>query len=176
MEATLEAVKREGRGKNEANRLRASGRIPGVVYGTASKGKAPEGVAVAVDPKALLRILHSDSGANTLITLKLDGGAVAGDGQGISARPDHASPAARGLLSARDGQGDHRHGADRRQGRAEGRQAAGRPARLRHARHPGAVPADGHPRAHRRGRERVDAPRVDPRARTGGRSEVEGGH
>jgi large subunit ribosomal protein L25 len=31
-------------------------------------------VAVAVDPKALLRILHSDSGANTLITLKLDGG------------------------------------------------------------------------------------------------------
>ena len=74
MEATLEAVKREGRGKNEANRLRTSGRIPGVVYGTPSKGKAPEGVAVAVDPKALLRILHSDSGANTLITLSLDGG------------------------------------------------------------------------------------------------------
>jgi large subunit ribosomal protein L25 len=74
MEATLEAVTREGRGKNEANRLRASGRIPSVVYGTASKGTAPEGVAVAVDPKALLRILHSDSGANTLITLKLDGG------------------------------------------------------------------------------------------------------
>ena len=74
MEATLEAVMREGRGKNDANRLRASGRIPSVVYGTASKGKAPEGVAVAVDPKALLRILHSDSGANTLITLKLDGG------------------------------------------------------------------------------------------------------
>ncbi len=73
MEATLEAVMREGRGKNEANRLRASGRIPSVVYGTPSKGKAPEGVAVAVDPKALLRILHSDSGANTLITLKLEG-------------------------------------------------------------------------------------------------------
>jgi large subunit ribosomal protein L25 len=74
MDATLEVVRREGRGKNEANRLRASGRIPGVVYGTGSKGKAPEGVAVAVDPKALLRILHSDSGANTLITLNLDGG------------------------------------------------------------------------------------------------------
>jgi large subunit ribosomal protein L25 len=73
MEATLEVVRREGRGKNEANRLRAAGRIPGVVYGTGSKGKAPEGVAVAVDPKALLKILHSDSGANTLITLKLDG-------------------------------------------------------------------------------------------------------
>jgi large subunit ribosomal protein L25 len=74
MEATLEAVKREGRGKNEANRLRAAGKIPAVVYGTRKDGKAPEGVAVAVDPKTVLRILHSDSGANTLINLKLDGG------------------------------------------------------------------------------------------------------
>ena len=74
MDATLEAVKREGRGKNEANRLRASGKIPAVVYGTSKEGKAPTGVAVAVDPKEMLRILHSDTGANTLITLKLDGG------------------------------------------------------------------------------------------------------
>ncbi len=73
MEATLEAVKREGRGKNEAHRLRASGRIPAVVYGARRDGQAPEGVAVAVDPKVLLRILHSDSGANTLISLKVDG-------------------------------------------------------------------------------------------------------
>ena len=74
MDATLEAVKREGRGKNEANRLRASGRIPAVVYGTPRDNKAHEAVAVAVDPKAVLRILRSDSGANTLINLKLDGG------------------------------------------------------------------------------------------------------
>ena len=74
MDATLEAVKREGRGKNEANRLRASGKIPAVVYGTRKEGKTPEGVAVAVDPKEMLRILHSDTGANTLITLRLDGG------------------------------------------------------------------------------------------------------
>ena len=73
MDATLEAVKREGRGKNEANRLRAGGKIPAVFYGPGKGGKAPEGVAVAVDPKAVLRILHSDSGANTLINLKLDG-------------------------------------------------------------------------------------------------------
>jgi large subunit ribosomal protein L25 len=73
MDATLEAVKREGRGKNEANRLRAAGRIPAVVYGTRQGSKAPEGVAVAVDPKAVLRILHSDSGANTLISLKVEG-------------------------------------------------------------------------------------------------------
>lgn len=74
MDATLEAVKREGRGKNEANRLRASGRIPAVVYGQRREGQAPQGVPVGVDPKALLRILHSESGANTLISLKLDGG------------------------------------------------------------------------------------------------------
>src|SRR5687767_1163696 len=73
MDATLDVVKRDGRGKNEARRLRASGRLPAVVYGARNEGKAPEGVPVAVDPKALLRILHSDSGANTLISLKVDG-------------------------------------------------------------------------------------------------------
>ena len=74
MEVTLEAVKRDGRGKNEARRLRVSGRVPAVVYGARKEGQAPEGIPVAVDPKAVLRILHSDSGANTLISLKLDGG------------------------------------------------------------------------------------------------------
>ena len=66
MEATLQAEKRDGRGKNEARRLRASGRIPAVVYG-AEKNKALE---IAVDPKVLLRILHSESGVNTLIGLQ----------------------------------------------------------------------------------------------------------
>jgi large subunit ribosomal protein L25 len=70
MDATLKAEKRDGRGKNEARRLRAGGRIPAVVYG-AEKGKAVE---IAVDPKSLLRILHSESGVNTLIGLQLDGG------------------------------------------------------------------------------------------------------
>jgi large subunit ribosomal protein L25 len=64
--ATLKIEKREGRGKNEARRLRARGRIPAVLYG-AEKGKALE---IAVDPKALLRILHSESGVNTLIGLE----------------------------------------------------------------------------------------------------------
>ena len=73
MEATLEAVKREGRKKNQANRLRATGQIPAVVYGLGKDGRPPEGVALAVDPKAVLRILHSDSGANTLINLRVDG-------------------------------------------------------------------------------------------------------
>ncbi|HSC26491.1 MAG TPA: 50S ribosomal protein L25 [Vicinamibacterales bacterium] len=72
MEATLQAERREGRGKNEARRLRAGGRIPAVLYGV-EKGKAVE---ISVDPKALLRILHSESGANTLIGLSLDGGST----------------------------------------------------------------------------------------------------
>src|SRR5512145_649161 len=70
MEATLQAEKRETRGKNEARRLRAQGRIPAVVYGV-EKGKATE---IAVDPKVLMRILHSESGVNTLIGLNLEGG------------------------------------------------------------------------------------------------------
>src|SRR5215510_1444345 len=73
MEATLEAVKREGRRKNEANRLRAAGQIPAVVYGARRDGQKPEGVAISVDPKEVLRILHSESGANTLINLKVEG-------------------------------------------------------------------------------------------------------
>jgi large subunit ribosomal protein L25 len=66
MDAVLQAEKRETRGKNEARRLRAAGRIPAVVYG-AGKDKAVE---IAVDPKVLLRILHSESGVNTLIGLE----------------------------------------------------------------------------------------------------------
>ena len=73
MDATLEAVKREGRRKNEANRLRASGKVPAVFYGPDKSGKAKDAVAVSVAPQAVMRILHSDSGANTLINLKLDG-------------------------------------------------------------------------------------------------------
>lgn len=69
MEATLEATRRDQFGRNNAGRLRRSGRIPAVLYGGASR----EGEPVAVDPKALMQILHSDSGVNTLIALKLEG-------------------------------------------------------------------------------------------------------
>ena len=74
MEAnTLEAVKRGTRGKNEARRLRAAGKIPAVVYGAQKEGETGINVPVAVDPKPLLRILHSRSGVNTLITLQVEG-------------------------------------------------------------------------------------------------------
>ncbi len=54
--------------KNAARRVRASGRIPAIVYG-AKKDSVP----VTVDPKQIGRILHSDSGHNTVFDLKVGG-------------------------------------------------------------------------------------------------------
>ncbi len=53
------------RGKNEARRVRAAGRIPAVLYGA----KKPT-IALVVDPKEMLRILHSESGHNTIFDLQ----------------------------------------------------------------------------------------------------------
>jgi large subunit ribosomal protein L25 len=69
MEAILEATSRDTFGKNEARRTRRDGQVPAVLYGD---GK--DATPIAVPPKALLRILHSESGQNTLISLKLPGG------------------------------------------------------------------------------------------------------
>ena len=66
----VEAQAREdsSRGKNEARRLRAKGRVPAVVYGA----KKPS-LAVSVDPKQISRILRSESGHNTIFELQLNG-------------------------------------------------------------------------------------------------------
>jgi len=69
MEAILEASARDTFGKNEARRTRRDGKVPAVLYGGDTKNATP----IAVDPRELLRILHSESGANTLISLKLSG-------------------------------------------------------------------------------------------------------
>jgi large subunit ribosomal protein L25 len=74
MDAVLDAVTRNTRGKNEARRLRAAGQIPAVLYGAQKAGDSPAPEPVAVDPKPFMRILHSASGLNTLITLKVQGG------------------------------------------------------------------------------------------------------
>jgi large subunit ribosomal protein L25 len=69
MEAILEAQTRDTFGKNEARRTRREGRVPAVLYGGDGGGATP----IAVAPKALLKILHSEAGQNTLISLKLGG-------------------------------------------------------------------------------------------------------
>jgi large subunit ribosomal protein L25 len=66
------ATPREGKfNKNAARRVRVAGKIPAVVYGAGQ-----ESVAVAVDPKVITRILHSDSGHNTIFDLNVEGSAA----------------------------------------------------------------------------------------------------
>ena len=67
-EITITAELRDSRGKNEARRLRAGGKIPAVVYGARQ-----EPVAVAVSPKDLNRILRSKSGHNTIFNVDIQG-------------------------------------------------------------------------------------------------------
>ena len=58
----------EQRGKNEAKRLRARGRIPAIVY---AAGK--ENVAVSVSPRELAAVFKTGAAENTLVDLELDG-------------------------------------------------------------------------------------------------------
>jgi large subunit ribosomal protein L25 len=63
------AKPREGKfNKNAARRVRAQGRIPAVVYGAAQPA-----VAIEVDPKQILKILHSDAGHNSIFDLEING-------------------------------------------------------------------------------------------------------
>src|SRR6478735_2581851 len=73
MEALLDATVRTTIGKNEARRTRREGKVPATVYGASSAGASRDAVSISVEPKALLKILHSEAGANTLISLRLDG-------------------------------------------------------------------------------------------------------
>jgi len=65
----LEAHPRGPGNKNQARRVRRDGKIPGVIYGA---GK--DSLSVSVDPRQVLRILHSDTGHNTIFDLTLNGG------------------------------------------------------------------------------------------------------
>jgi large subunit ribosomal protein L25 len=73
--ANIEAVVatvREGKfNKNAARRVRVAGKIPAVIYGAGQ-----EAVAVTVDPKVITKILHSESGHNTIFDLNVEGSAV----------------------------------------------------------------------------------------------------
>jgi large subunit ribosomal protein L25 len=66
------ATPREGKfNKNAARRVRVAGKIPAVVYGAGQ-----DAVAVSVDPRVITKILHSDSGHNTIFDLNVEGTAV----------------------------------------------------------------------------------------------------
>src|SRR5438093_11070943 len=64
----LEAQPGNPGNKNEARRVRRSGKIPGVVYGA---GKSA--LSLTLDPRQVTRILHSATGHNTIFDLALNG-------------------------------------------------------------------------------------------------------
>jgi large subunit ribosomal protein L25 len=68
MEVKLVAEPRTGAGKGVARKLRAGGRVPAVVYGPETKTQH-----LSVNERELWHALHTDSGLNVLIDLKLDG-------------------------------------------------------------------------------------------------------
>ena len=62
----MEAQPRAERGKNEARRVRRSGRVPAVLYGAKKQT-----LAISVDPKQIARILTSEAGYNTIFDLQV---------------------------------------------------------------------------------------------------------
>jgi large subunit ribosomal protein L25 len=74
-ENQLVVERREGTGKGVARKMRAAGRIPGVVY-----GRGRETVPVSLDPLLLDRALRaSEAGMNTLFDLEVRGDARRGE-------------------------------------------------------------------------------------------------
>lgn len=69
MEMTLAAVLRTDTGKGTARKLRASGKLPAVLY-----GPEHETVSLAVDPTDLLTIFRHTRDRNTVLQLQLDSG------------------------------------------------------------------------------------------------------
>ena len=68
METTIKAQTRTETGKGPAHRLRASGRVPGVLYG---HGADPTPLSVA--SQDLLHLFHASHGASVLVGLEIDG-------------------------------------------------------------------------------------------------------
>lgn len=60
---------RKGSGKNEARRLRAAGRVPGICYG---KGTTP--VPISLSVRELKKALHPEKRQNTVINMTVTGG------------------------------------------------------------------------------------------------------
>jgi large subunit ribosomal protein L25 len=65
---TVKAEKRDTRGKNEARRLRAAGKIPIVIYGGGT-----ESLAATASLSDLAAIMRTDAGVNTVFSLDIEG-------------------------------------------------------------------------------------------------------
>jgi large subunit ribosomal protein L25 len=94
-ENLLKIEVREGVGKGVARKLRAAGRIPGVIYGRAV-GPQP----ITLDPAALRRSLaKSEAGLNTLFSLDVAGGGAL-HGKPVLVRDLQRDPVRGGYLHA----------------------------------------------------------------------------
>jgi large subunit ribosomal protein L25 len=67
---TVEGKIRESRGKGPARQMRLTGMVPATMYG----GKK-DAVSLAVNAKQVAKILRSESGHNTIFSVKVEGGA-----------------------------------------------------------------------------------------------------
>lgn len=65
MQLDVKVEAREAVGKGVARTLRSQGKIPGILYGQG------ECVALTVDPAEIRKVLHSDSGSNSLLNLSI---------------------------------------------------------------------------------------------------------
>jgi large subunit ribosomal protein L25 len=66
---TIEGKIREGRGKGPARQMRLTGMVPATMYG----GKK-EAISLAVNAKQVAKILRSETGHNTIFSVKVEGG------------------------------------------------------------------------------------------------------
>jgi large subunit ribosomal protein L25 len=64
----IRAVRREGRGKNDARRARRNGQVPVTMY-----GGGVEAVSALAQLRDLAAVLRSDTGRNTIFTLEVEG-------------------------------------------------------------------------------------------------------
>jgi large subunit ribosomal protein L25 len=69
MQESLRATRRVTQGTRASKRLRKTGRVPGVVYGTT----VAEPHAVHVDSRELYAVLHTDAGLNAIIEVDVEG-------------------------------------------------------------------------------------------------------
>jgi large subunit ribosomal protein L25 len=67
-EVRLAATKRDDTGKGNARKVRASGRVPAILY-----GRGMEPIAIDVDRREFVTALKTDAGMNVLLDIEVDG-------------------------------------------------------------------------------------------------------
>ena len=68
MQFDMKVASRDKVGKGVARTLRREGKIPGILYGQ------KECLALTLEPTEVRRILHSESGSNSVLNLKISSG------------------------------------------------------------------------------------------------------